>query len=731
MALVSTYDNEWTVTITNSNSTPLSTLQNTKGAFLGNGKIGFVSSFEKIGVQKSIISVDFDFNENGMYKTNVNDAFDFTQIKFFDNKSPEETVADLNLSSTSLNLFNGILTTNFVLTNKTNSNIVDISYDLYPVRHMPYCTMQTINITPRQTMSNLELFHEISCGPNIAIQDYNNNLIYSENADADKGLYVLNGQGHFLDTGKKISIASCYLTDDWSKFNLIGFNRYARDVQRCYQKIVLTNLNSNVEYKFNILTTQLTEYDFKIPNEEVKRIVLNVAHRTTIPVLRQNHVAAWNNMWKSNLTIDPKLGITTQEENELSKLRLTVRYSLYNIWSSVREGIRTEVNPSALSVIDTYGTLFWDGDLWFLPLLVLFRPDIAKNILEARYRVIDKAIQLASGYGYSGSKYPYVNETIGYVDSPYWDLNGPMHIFNTALVSVSAWNYYRVTQDRDWLQNKGYTMMKNNANFFVDKTEVDVNGVYSLKNVYSFHDKISDNNALTNYLVKVALKFTMEASYELNIVPNENWGQVFFNLDMSYFNGDPLDIIKLDDDSLSTDTFKFLEMLIPLTPYYNKTYFQTYVSRDLSNIAENLDFYETKIASQYETNPMNNMLRTWLIASMTNRPTVGVANTVETYTMLMKIMNENVVGLWGNFNMLNDGNKYNDLSLGALFVLLIATTLGTLYIGGSVSETRFYNESMGIRATNICAMPRTFKNIRLTGVGGVDTYNVLNNVFYP
>jgi trehalose/maltose hydrolase-like predicted phosphorylase len=730
MSLTSVYDGEWTVTISNSNASP-STLRDTKGAFLGNGKMGLISSFDKIGVQKSIISVDFDFNEQGMYKTNVNDGFDFTHIKFFDNKPVEETASTARLSTTSLNLFNGILTTNFVMTNSINSNIVDVSYDLYPVRHLPYCVMQTINITPRQTMSNLELFHEISCATNIMINDYNNNLIYSENADADKGLYILNGQGAFIDTGKKLSVASCYLTDDWSKFNLIGFNRYSRDPNRCYQKIVLTGLAANVQYKFHILTTQLTEYDFKTPNEEVKRIVLNVAHRSTVTTLRQNHVAAWNSMWRCNVSIDPKLGITTQEQEELQKLRLAVRYNLYNIWSSVREGIRTEVNPAALSVIDTYGTLFWDGDLWFMPLLVLFRPDIAKNVLEARYRVIDKAIQLASGYGYSGSKYPYVNETIGYVDGPYWDLNGPMHIFNTALVSVSAWNYYRVTQDKDWLQNKGYTMLKNNANFFADKVEVDTQGKWFLKNVYSFHDKISDNNALTNYLVKVALKYALEASYELNMVPNDKWGEVYFNLDMAYFNDDPLDIIKMDEDSVVGDTYKFLEMLVPLTPFYSKVYYLSMVSRDLSNVAENLDFYETKINPIYQDNPMNNMLRAWLAASMTNRPTVGIGYTEETYTLLMKILDENVVGLWGNFNMQNDGNKYNDLSLGALFVLLIVTTLGTLNISGSVSETRFYNESMGIKGTNICAMPKTFKNIRVTGVGGTDTFNVINNVFYP
>jgi protein-glucosylgalactosylhydroxylysine glucosidase len=728
--LSSVYDNEWTITVNNSNAS-LNTLQTTKGAFLGNGKLGFISAFDKIGVQKSIISVDFSFNENGLYKTNVSDAYDFTHIKFYDNKPPEETISRLALSNQSLNLFTGILTTNFQLTNTVDSNIVNINYDFYPVRHLPYCAVQTINITPQQNMSNLPIYHEITCGNNITLLDYNNNTIFNENTDTDKGLYILNGNGEFKDTGKKISIASCYLPESWSNVNLVGFNRYSRDFNRCYQKLIFTNLVANTTYKLHILSTQLTEYDFKLPNEEVKRITLNVAHRIQLNTLRQSHVSAWNAMWKSNITIDPKVGITTQEQQDLSKIRLTLRYSMYNIWSSVREGIRTEVNPASLSVLDTYGSLFWDGDLWFIPVLIIFRPDIAKNVLEARYRVIDQAVQLAAGYGYSGSKYPYINETIGYVDGPYWDVNGPMHIFNTALVTISAWNYYRVTQDRDWLQNKGYLMMKNNANFFVSKMTKDVDGTYHIRGVYSFHDKVSDDNALTNYLIKTALKYTIEATYELNMVINEQWGQLFFNLGMQYFNNDPLDIVKMDSASQLTDNYKFLEMLVPFTTYYSKVYFQENVSRDLTNIENIYNFYKTKVMSGYTDSPLNNMLLWWVTASLTNKPINGETYTVDVYNQLLNILNTNVVGLWGNFNMLNDETNYNDLSLSALFVLMMTCSLGTLEINGSVSETRFYNESMGIKTSPTSAMPRTFKNIRMTGISGVDTYNVLNRVFYP
>ena len=73
--LYSYYDGEWTINVTNSNAS-LEELQSTHGAFVGNGKVGFITAFDRIGVQKSIIGTTFDFNEDGLYVDNVTSGFD-------------------------------------------------------------------------------------------------------------------------------------------------------------------------------------------------------------------------------------------------------------------------------------------------------------------------------------------------------------------------------------------------------------------------------------------------------------------------------------------------------------------------------------------------------------------------------------------------------------------------------------------------------------------------------
>jgi trehalose/maltose hydrolase-like predicted phosphorylase len=728
MTLVTEYDNEWIIKVSNTSNLSVDTLASTKGAFIGNGKLGYISAFDKIGSSQSIITVDFDFNEYGLYTNNIVNNFDCTTIKLFDNKLIGSQVTTEFLEQ-SLNMFPGTITSKHVITNQANASVINVTADLYTVRHMPYCTVQTLQFTPEQT-GQIPIFHEISCMDNLTNVEYNNNVIYNENISSDKGVYMLTGKAIMKDNGKKIAFASCYFFES-PKFDPVGFNVYTQDAYRCFQKININDAQQGTTYKMHVISATMTEYDFRFPVEEVKRILVNVVSRedvaTAVQLLRMQHVKDWTRMWQSNITIDGKTDISPSDETFLNSLKQVTRYSLYNLWSSVREGVRTELNPLSLSVIDTNGNVFWDGDLWLVPTLILFQPSIARSILESRHKILQKAIQLATSYGYKGSKYPYANDVVGYGNTVYWDVSGPMHIFNTALININTWNLYRVTQDREWLLNLGYAMLKSNADFFVSKITVDEDGSYNIRDVYALQDKASNNSSLTNYLAKYAIKVAIEASYELGFIAKDDWLRCYYNLDMRYFD-DPFDVVKLDDTYTENDTTKILEQLIPLTAYYNELFLKQNYSRNKDTIKTNMEFYETKIDSAFETNPLNNMILAWLSGQLTNYDSTFPTKFEDA---LKKIVTENTRGVWGNLDMTNNGASFNDLSLSALLILLISTSVGTLKISGQVSETRFYSESMGLKCENVASMPKSWKRLKISGVGtNLGSYVVLNDVYY-
>ena len=731
MSLTSSYNNEWTITVTNSNASEL-TLSSTKGAFIGNGKVGYVSSFDKIGVQKAIIGVDFDFDDTGAYKTNIVEGFDATEVQFFDNRIAS-SVQSVSLGTSVLHMDTGIITNTYTITNTQTNDTVSVAFDLYAVRHLPYCTVQTFNISVPVNTATLDVYHKIGCGSNVSNVEFNNNIVFNEAVSSTKGLYVLSGRGTIAGTNKQIASSSCYVLESPSVTSIVGFNVYAVDHNTCYQKLRLSNMIANTNYKIHIVTAQMTEYDFKLPLDETRRILVNVVDNldspsTPITKTRSAHIAAWLRMWKHNVTIEPKTGITNNEANVIQSLKKVTRYNLYNLWSSVRDGTGIEVNPSTLSLLDTNGNLFWDGDLFFVPLLTIFRPAIAKNVIESRYKNAEKASRLAAGYGYEGTKYPYTNDVVGYGNSPYWDINGPLHVFNTALLSVNVWNYYRVTLDKNWLMNKGYSILRSNAEFFASKIEIDNDGSYNIRSVFSINNVRSDNNALTNYLAKVAFKYALEASYELSVASPEAWTEAYLNLDMRYFTT-PVDGIKLDDATTDVTAYDLVEQLIPVTPFYFDVFLNQNLSRDKDSVKRNLEFVEPKINSGFASHPFNTLMLTWIKAYL-----MCCDNTYTTafYTDLQNVLTTNVVGVWGNFNVGNSSTDYNDLSLSSLFLLMLVTGPGTLRIRGMVTETRFYTEAMAIKVSPSFYMPNTWKQMRLTGVGrNTSSYIVLNEVYYP
>ncbi len=729
MPLTSAYDGEWVVTVTNS-SASAATLRETKGAFLGNGKVGYTTAFHKLGVQKSIVGVDFDYNESGMYKTNVIEGFDPTTLQFFDNRSAGTTVQQATLGTQVLHMDTGIATSTFSVTDGTST--FSVATDMYAVRHLPYCTVQTVTITPAQSTATLDLYHIVAAGQNVQNVEYNNNVVFSENLSETQGVYMLTGRGTIAGTNHILAASTAYILETPAKMATVGFNVYASDVNSCFQKIRLTTLVSGTPYKLHFVTAQMSDYDFKQPQDETRRILVNVLDGLDTPSapvtrIRAAHVKAWLDAWKHNVLVEPKLGITQGEADAITELKRVVRYNTYNLWSSVRDGAGVEVNPSSLSLLDTNGNLFWDGDLWFVPLLTIFKPTAAKTILETRYKNIERAMRLAAGYGYEGTKFPYANDVVGYGNNPYWDISGPLHIFNTALLSVSVWNYYRVTQDKAWLQNKGYGILKGNADFFASKIEIDEDGSYNIRDVFSINNVRSDNNALTNYLVKVALKYAVEASYELAMPVASAWTLGYYNLDARYFVS-PVDVLKQDGDVTTNTMYDLLEQLVVITPFYFEVFMRQNVNRDKDTIERNLTFVESRINAGFADHPINTMLLTWLKAYIMGFDS-AYATTFE--TALQDVLSTNVVGVWGNFNGSNSTTDYNDLSLSALFLLMLVTGPGSLRIRGTVSETRFYAEALGVRVAPSHAMPATWKNVRLSGVGkNKATFNVLNELYY-
>jgi hypothetical protein len=750
------------------------------GPVLGNGKIVMMPFVKDIDTVQTMIGGDFQLRK-GQYGGNLVPAFHMNRLDFMEmSMSPSTATVRKQLLSASLNMQSGIYTGTFDILPTTVEAVeafAQVSCDMYVLRPYPYCMMQTVRVTiPAQTQSvpvqSVPVFHRAHILPSqLERPAFSTTLIHSDSVASGPALQVLTASG-ILPTGATLAAATVFLMEETEDchFELQGTNTLRNDLHQCYTKLNLTRksgLNSSqsageLTFRFHVLTAMMTSGDFPDPIEETKRIVLNLRNKAGTPGgvaarLRSEHVRAWSGMWSSDIHIDPKAGISEQEHARMRRHTHALRYSLYSLYSCMREGVNVDVNPMNLTVADVTGSTMTDGDLWIVPMLLLIKTDIARAMIEYKHRTISAAVQLAASYGYKGAKFPYHTDIVGYQSALYWDSVSPLYVFNTCVVAMNAWNYYRVTRDREWMFAKGYTILKHAADFIVslaelaDPTNTDpqLASRYVFKRIAGLSGIEGDDNALTVYTARIALRYALEASYDLQYPPREAWSSVYYNTQVPFFPDALNEIIRLHLDfpitsSPASAPIPIMETLVLLLPYYNAMLFGTDTRLTASTIFKNLDFYSRLVPAEYVEHPVNMLLEAAMQAQLAQTDQLYAE---QMYAKLDAVLATWTDGVWGNFRSFrtltaitnnsntasNNNTRSNDLVLAGMYILLFLQSLGGLRIAGGVTETRFNYEEMRIKVTRAGVLPRTWRQMRIDGIGSNKAASIVINklVYLP
>jgi trehalose/maltose hydrolase-like predicted phosphorylase len=128
--------------------------------------------------------------------------------------------------------------------------------------------------------------------------------------------------------------------------------------------------------------------------------------------------------------------------------------------------------------------------------------------------------------------FPWESAATGVEETPVWALSGPFEHHITACVGLAAWNYYCVTQDKEWLKEKGWPVIKEVADFWASRVERNGPGKYDIKNVVAADEWAEnvDNNAWTNAAAKAVLQNATEAAKLLGITADADWLNVANNI---------------------------------------------------------------------------------------------------------------------------------------------------------------------------------------------------------
>ena len=476
------------------------------GATVANGMIGVVASPEPFKVKDVVLSGAYDLYGRGRV-SNFLRSFNLLNMQI-DINGKRVSAANVSNFTQELNMREASFTATCNLGTQAT-----ISYTYYALRQLPFTVLMDVTITARESI-DLSAASVMEAPDALRdVQNYYNEIdrphaviqLLTSTAKSPTGKLQLCASNSFLFPevhGQEPRV----IHEMWdNNMHLMKFNK---------------KLSAGQTYRFSIAGTSITSAHHDDPLNEAERMSL-FARLEGRDRLVQKHKKAWEELWKSDIVIEG--------DNQAQQ---DVRSMLYHLYSFVREGNDLSISPMGLSGLGYNGHVFWDTELWMYPALLVMQPALAKSLVEYRFQRLPAARRNAFSHGYRGAMFPWESAGTGVEETPVWALSGPFEHHITACVGLAAWNYYCVTQDKDWLKEKGWPILRETADFWASRVERNGPGKYDINNVVAADEWAEnvDNNALTNAAAKAVLQHASSAAKVLGLPADPDWKHVADNI---------------------------------------------------------------------------------------------------------------------------------------------------------------------------------------------------------
>ncbi len=481
------------------------------GITVANGMIGIVSSPEPFKVKDVVLAGAYDQYGRGRV-SNFLRSFNLLNMQL-DIDGKRIGASDATNMQQDLDMHHASFTTSFSYADKAT-----ISYTYYSLRQLPFTVLMDITITAKKDISIGGA--SVMEAPD-ALKDVQN---YYNEIDRPHVVISLLTSSAKSPTGKLLMCAS----------NTFLFSEPHGQEPRVIHEMWDNNMHlmkfsrkikAGESYRFSIAGSSITSAHHDDPLNEAERMTI-FAKLEGRERLINFHNKAWDELWKSDITIEGD----DQSQQDIHSM-------LYHLYSFMREGNAMSPSPMGLSGLGYNGHVFWDSELWMYPSFLVLHPEMAKGMVEYRYQRLEAARKNAFNHGYKGAMFPWESAATGVEETPVWALSGPFEHHITACVGLAAWNYYCVTQDKDWLKEKGWPLLKETADFWASRVERNGPGQYDIKNVVAADEWAEnvDNNAWTNAAAKATLQNATAAAKLLGLKADPDWANVASNIPILKF----------------------------------------------------------------------------------------------------------------------------------------------------------------------------------------------------
>jgi trehalose/maltose hydrolase-like predicted phosphorylase len=542
--------------------------KNYYGVTVANGMIGIVSSPIPFKVKEVVLAGAYDLYGRGRV-SNFLRSFNLLNMQVSING---EQVNENNTQNfvQRLDMKNASFTASFEMGDKAT-----VTYTYYALRQLPFTVLMDVEITAKKDIdlgaaSVMEAPDALK-----EVQNYYNEIdrphvvisLLTSNAKSPTGKLTMSASNTFLfieNHGTEPRV----IHEMWdNNMHLMKFGK---------------KIKAGSSYRFSIAGSSITSAHHEDPLNEAERLTI-FAKLEGRDRLIARHQAAWADLWKSDIQI-----------NGDDQAQQDVHSMLYHLYSFVRAGSNLSPSPMGLSGLGYNGHVFWDTELWMYPALLTLHPEMAKSMLQYRFDRLEAARRNAFNHGYNGAMFPWESAGTGVEETPVWALSGPFEHHITADVGFAAWNYYCVTQDKDWLATTGWPLIKETADFWTSRVERKSPGNFEINNVVAADEWAEnvDNNAFTNAAAIANLQAATKAANIMGIKANPDWDFVAKNIPLLTMPDTQGEAVGVTREHANYRGEGIKQADVNLLAYPLKTI------TDKSQIKKDLDYYSKRVPNQ-------------------------------------------------------------------------------------------------------------------------------------
>ena len=255
-------------------------------------------------------------------------------------------------------------------------------------------------------------------------------------------------------------------------------------------------------------TWQLIKYvalassaDTQQPTAYARELAPRLAESGWATLMTAN-ATAWQRAWQqSDVLIDGDPGS-----------QVALRYNLFQLIIAAPRIADASIGAKTLSGFGYRHHVFWDTEIFMLPLFTFTQPDVAANMLTYRWRRLDGARRKAAADGADGARFPWESAGSGDEVCPTWVENaadpreliriwtGDIELHLNADLAYACLQYWKLTGDDAFMAAQGAEIILDTATYWATAAVLEPDGHYHFRDVIGpdeYHEH-ADDNAYTN-----------------------------------------------------------------------------------------------------------------------------------------------------------------------------------------------------------------------------------------